>query len=243
MDSIITPNWPVPSNIKAFVSTRIGGVSQQPYDSFNMGGHVGDVMQDVMSNRLLLKTLACYPGDIQWLNQTHSTFVLELPSSEKDRNADACYTNQADTVCAVLTADCLPVLFCDPNTLQVAAAHAGWRGLCDGVLEETLKKFSNPQDVVVWFGPAIGPDAFEVGPEVRSAFMAVDPKAELAFKPSSHDGKWLGDLYSIARQRLSSLGCCNIYGGEFCTFSDVERFYSYRRDGVTGRMASLIWQE
>lgn len=243
MDSVITPNWPAPSTIKAFVTTRRGGVSEPPYDSFNLGAHVGDDSEHVAENRRLLKERVRYPGDIQWLNQIHSTIVLELPTSRQERTADACHTNQANTVCAVLTADCLPVLFCDPNTLQVAAAHAGWRGLCAGVLEETIKVFPDPQDVLAWLGPAIGPNAFEVGAEVRSAFIEIDPQAELAFKPSSNEGKWVGDLYEIARQRLSALGCHQIYGGEYCTYSDSGRFYSYRREGITGRMASFIWQE
>lgn len=243
VEQLIIPDWPVPSRIKACVSTRFGGVSEAPYQGLNLGAHVGDLAEHVLENRAELQRLAGFSGDIQWLNQVHSKIVLELPTTLEDRTADASYTTQVNTVCAVLTADCLPAIFTDANGTRVAAAHAGWRGLCDGVLEETLKTFPNPAEVMVWLGPAIGPEAFEVGPEVREAFIAADAQAELAFKPSPNAGKWLGNLYLLAKQRLAALGCIQVYGGDYCTFSDQERFYSYRRDGVTGRMATLIWME
>ncbi|CUB03081.1 peptidoglycan editing factor PgeF [Marinomonas fungiae] len=243
LEQLIIPNWPAPVHVKAFVSTRLGGVSNAPYQGLNLGAHVGDQAKHVEANRNELKHLVGFSGDVQWLNQVHSSIAIELPTDQQDRTADACYTKQTNTVCAVLTADCLPAIFTDKNGTQVAAAHAGWRGLCDGVLEETLKTFPNPAEVLVWLGPAIGPDAFEVGPEVREAFIAVDAQAQQAFKPSHNEGKWLGNLYQLARQRLAALGCGQIYGGDFCTYADQERFYSYRRDGVTGRMATLIWIE
>lgn len=243
VEQLIIPDWPVPSQIKSCVSTRIGGVSDAPYQGLNLGAHVGDLAEHVMANRAELQRLAGFSGDIQWLNQVHSNIALKLPTELTDRTADACYTEQKNIVCAVLTADCLPAIFCDANGTQVAAAHAGWRGLCDGVLEETLKRFANPAEVMVWLGPAIGPEAFEVGAEVREAFITVDAQAAQAFKPSHNEGKWLGDLYSLARLRLAALGCEKVYGGDYCTFSDARRFYSYRRDGVTGRMATLIWIE
>lgn len=242
-EQLIIPDWPVPKQIKACVSTRLGGVSEVPYQGLNLGAHVGDLIEHVQANRAELQHLSGFSGEVQWLNQVHSNIALELPTALADRTADASYTHQANTVCAVLTADCLPAIFTDKNGTQVAAAHAGWRGLCDGVLEETLKTFSNPTEVLVWLGPAIGPEAFEVGPEVRKAFMAVDAQAEQAFKSSHNEGKWLGNLYLLAKQRLALFGCEQVYGGDFCTFTDQERFYSYRRDGVTGRMATLIWIE
>lgn len=242
-EQLIIPNWPAPAHVKACVSTRLGGFSEEPYQGLNLGAHVGDVAEHVDANRNELKRFAGFSGEVQWLNQVHSNIALELPTTDHDRTADASYTKQANTVCAVLTADCLPVIFSDANGTQVAAAHAGWRGLCDGVLEETLSTFAKPEEVMVWLGPAIGPEAFEVGPEVRDAFVAVDAQAKQAFRPSVQEGKWLGDLYLLAKQRLAAQGCSQVFGGDFCTFSGTERFYSYRRDGVTGRMATLIWIE
>ncbi|SBS24685.1 Laccase domain protein YfiH [Marinomonas aquimarina] len=242
-EQLIIPDWPAPKQIRACVSTRFGGVSEAPYQGLNLGAHVGDLPESVQANRAELQRLAGFSGEVQWLNQVHSNIALELPSCAQDRTADASYTTQPNTVCAVLTADCLPAIFTDAKGTQVAAAHAGWRGLCDGVLEATLETFPNPAEVLVWLGPAIGPEAFEVGAEVCEAFMVADTQAEQAFKPSSNADKWLGNLYLLAQQRLAALGCTQVYGGDFCTFSDQERFYSYRRDGVTGRMATLIWME
>ena len=166
-----------------------------------------------------------------------------MPYESNDLEADAVYTNQPNQVCLVMTADCLPVLFTNKQGTEVAAAHAGWRGLCDGVLEETVKCFqSAPEEIIAWFGPAIGPNAFQVGKEVIEQFMAFDPIAETAFRPVPNEsGKYLGNLYQIATQRLNKLGITQIYGGEHCTFNEKESFFSYRRDGQTGRMASLIW--
>ena len=243
MKELVVPEWPAPRKVKACVSTRLGGMSKGVYQGMNLGAHVGDAPDLVEANRAELKRLTNYPNTIQWLNQVHSDIAIELPTEADERTADASFTKQDNTVCAVLTADCLPAIFTNKEGTQVAAAHAGWRGLCDGVLESTLKQFNEPSDVLVWLGPAIGPDCFEVGAEVRQAFMDVDPEAESAFKPSSNQGKWLGDLYLIAKQRLAKLGCQQVFGGDLCTVTDKERFYSYRRDGVTGRMATLIWIE
>ena len=242
---VINPNWNVPKNIHAFTTTRAGGVSLTPYFSFNLGDHVGDNKSAVKTNRTLLVEKFGLPQTPIFLTQTHSTRVIQLPYSGQNLEADAVYTNVRHQVCAVMTADCLPVLFTTTSGNEVAAAHAGWRGLCDGVLEETVKYFqAKPEDIVAWFGPAIGPTAFQVGIDVVKQFVAVDEKAKLAFQPDSiEEGKYLGNLYQIATQRLNNLGITQIYGGNHCTFNEKELFFSYRRDNQTGRMASVIWFE
>ena len=239
----IVPNWNVPPHIQAFTTTREGGVSLPPFESFNLGDHVEDDKSAVKTNRTLLVEKFNLPYFPLFLTQTHSTRVITVPYEGNDLEADAVYTNQPNQVCLVMTADCLPVLFTNKQGTEVAAAHAGWRGLCDGVLEETVKCFqSAPEEIIAWFGPAIGPNAFQVGKEVIEQFMAFDPIAETAFRPDPNEvGKYLGNLYQIATQRLNKLGITQIYGGEHCTFNEKERFFSYRRDGKTGRMASLIW--
>jgi polyphenol oxidase len=239
-DFYIQPNWPAPSGVRAYVSTRIGGVSKAPFVSLNLGAHVGDDIESVIENRRLFAQATNMPDSVQWLNQVHGTDVVCLPCDDLLDSADAAFSDQVNQVCAVLTADCLPVFFCDVAGGGVAVAHAGWRGLCAGVLEETLNRFDEPEKVLVWLGPAIGPEAFEVGSEVREAFIAKQPEARQAFVATEND-KWLGNLYLLARQRLMAKGVMNISGGEHCTFTEKDRFYSYRRDGKTGRMASVIW--
>lgn len=241
----INPNWNVPKNIHAFTTIREGGVSLAPYLSFNLGDHVGDDKSAVKTNRTLLVEKFGLPQKPIFLTQTHSTRVLQLPYSEQNLEADAVYTNVPNQVCVVMTADCLPVLFTTTSGNEVAATHAGWRGLCDGVLEETVKYFqAKPEDIIAWFGPAIGPKAFQVGIDVVEKFVAVDEKAKLAFQPDAiEDGKYLSNLYQIATQRLNNLGITQIYGGNHCTFNEKEKFFSYRRDNQTGRMASVIWFE
>ncbi len=239
---LIIPDWPAPAWIKAVSTTRMGGVSQAPWDTLNLGSHVGDSTEDVNRNRAILcERLGIDIASVGWLNQVHGTDVVDLPAAGLVR-ADASTTWSRGNVCAVLTADCLPVLFCDPATGQVAAAHAGWRGLADGVLEQVVARFGNPAGILAWLGPAIGPDRFEVGPEVREAFLLDDPLAADAFAASpSREGHYLADIYQLARQRLATAGVLQVYGGEFCTVTDQQRFFSYRRDGQTGRMASLIY--
>ncbi|TDN41293.1 peptidoglycan editing factor PgeF [Haemophilus haemolyticus] len=241
----INPNWNVPKNIHAFTTIREGGVSLTPYFSFNLGDHVGDNKSAVKTNRTLLVEKFGLPQTPIFLTQTHSTRVIQLPYSGQNLEADAVYTNVPHQVCVVMTADCLPVLFTTTSGIEVAAAHAGWRGLCDGVLEETVKYFqAKPEDIIAWFGPAIGPTAFQVGADVVKQFVAVDEKAKLAFEPDAiEEGKYLGNLYQIATQRLNNLGITQIYGGNHCTFNEKELFFSYRRDNQTGRMASVIWFE
>ena len=242
---VINPNGNVPKNIHAFTTPREGGVSLAPYFSFNLGDHVGDNKSAVKTNRTLLVEKFGLPQTPIFLTQTHSTRVIQLPYSGQNIEADAVYTNVPHQVCAVMTADCLPVLFTTASCNEVAAAHAGWRGLCDGILEETVKYFqAKPEDIIAWFGPAIGPTAFQVGIDVVKQFVAVDEKAKLAFQPDAiEEGKYLGNLYQIASQRLNNLGITQIYGGNHCTFNEKELFFSYRRDNQTGRMASLIWFE
>jgi YfiH family protein len=239
----ITPNWDAPSNIKAFVTTRIGGFSKPPYESFNLATHVGDDPEVVTKNRKLLGELLDLPAEPRWLNQVHGITVAE-DGCLSECDADAFYTDKHEVIGVVMTADCLPVFIASNDGKEIAIAHAGWRGLLDGVIESSVEKFrAYPKDLNVWLGPAIGPAQFEVGDEVRIAFTEKQGTyAENAFVRVSN-GKWLADIYLLARQRLSTLGVEHISGGQFCTVSQPEMFYSYRRDGITGRMASLIWIE
>ena len=241
MSSLIIPEWPAPANVMSCSTTRSGGVSQQPYDSLNLGAHVADKPAHVLKNRQRLCDMAGLPAMPLWLNQVHGTRVVTLPHAGSSApDADACYTRTKGQVCAVMTADCLPVIFCSKDGREVAAAHAGWRGLCGGVLESTLAMFlSLPEDILVWLGPAIGPEMFEVGPEVREAFIADNPAAAEAFIPSQQ--KYLADLWMLARQRLARAGVTAVYGGGHCTYSEIDSFFSYRRESVTGRMATLVW--
>ena len=239
MPEVFVPDWPAPANVGALQTLRGGGCSPAPWDSFNLGDHVGDDPIRVAANRAGLRTLL--PADPLWLQQVHGTAAVDIAKMAKTVEADAAFCREPGRVCAVMTADCLPVLFCDRSGSVVAAAHAGWRGLLAGVLETSIAGMDVPADqILVWLGPAIGPQNFEVGQEVRDAFVARDVAAHAAFHPHGA-GKWLADLYWLARQRLNAAGVTAIYGGELCTVADAKRFFSYRRDGVTGRMASLIW--
>lgn len=241
MTRLITPQWPVPEGVAACSSTRAGGVSLPPYDSLNLGAHCGDDLTHVEENRRRMFAAGRLPANPVWLEQVHGTEVLRLDGGPyASKRADASYSNTPGTVCAVMTADCLPVLFCNNSGTEVAAAHAGWRGLCAGVLEETVACFADrPENIMAWLGPAIGPQAFEVGPEVREAFMEKDAIADTAFIPAGD--KYYADIYALARQRLAALGVRQVFGGDRCTFSQKDDFFSYRRDKNTGRMASFIW--
>lgn len=237
----IIPDWPAPSWVLAGSTTRSGGVSNGVYASLNLGDHVGDEPNAVAKNRALLQELAQLPTQPAWLQQVHGTDILQLAQWRGEVcAADASLSSAPAEVCVVMTADCLPVLFCCPQTRQVAAAHAGWRGLCDGILEKTLAHFQNPADVLIWLGPCIGPTAFEVGEEVRQQFLSKHAAAASAFSQGALPGKWLANLTELARIRLRSAGAEAIYGGDRCTVSEPEHFFSYRRDGQTGRMASYI---
>ncbi len=237
---VIQPRWPAPRHVRALVTTRLGGVSKPPYDSLNLALHVGDDVAAVEENRLRLIASVSLDSAPCWLEQVHGVNVLRLPA-QGEHTADASITRMPGQVCAVMTADCLPVLLTDKRGSEVAAVHAGWRGLAAGVIEQTLAEFAAPTDeLLAWLGPAISQQAFEVGDEVREAFLQDNPRADNAFKLGA-SGKWHADLYALARQHLQRAGIAQVWGGDFCTYTDVQRFYSYRRDGVTGRMASLIW--
>lgn len=237
----IVPDWPAPGRVRAVSTTRTGGFSPAPWDSLNLGGHVGDDPERVEKNRRKLAECVGIPvSAFSFMNQVHGTDIAELPRKSPVQ-ADGGATSEAGVPCIVMTADCLPVLLCNKNGSRVAAAHAGWRGLCNGVLEQAVARFDDPADVMAWLGPAIGPGQFEVGAEVREAFIERGAEACEAFSPSSTPGHFMADLYQLARQRLTSAGVSQIYGGHWCTFSEPDRFFSYRRDGVTGRMASLIY--
>lgn len=239
---LIRPTWTVSPRVHACATTRGGGLSSGAYAGLNLATHVGDTAALVAANRALLRQTLRLPGEPVWLEQVHGTEVVDLDAETPTATpcADASLTRAPRRVCAVLTADCLPVLLCERQGEAVAAVHAGWRGLLAGIIEQAVARLAPPARIAAWLGPAIGPRAFEVGPEVREAFIAASAGAEVAFTPAPA-GRWLADLHSLARQRLRQAGVADISGGVHCTFSDPERFYSYRRDGRCGRMASLIW--
>jgi len=240
-NDLIYPDWPAPANVKALQTTRVGGISLAPHHSLNLGGHVGDDPIKVAANRQLLNRYV--PTEPLWLEQVHGLTVVNAATASCLPTADAAYATQKGAVCAVMTADCLPVLLCDTAGTEVAAIHAGWKGLLDGVIEASVNTMQSPYaQLLAWLGPAIGPSAFEVGDDVRDAYIQHDAKAAEAFAPHG-EGKWLGDIYQLARQRLNKLGVTQIYGGGLCTYTDEARFFSFRRDGATGRMATMIWLE
>ncbi|MDP1613009.1 MAG: peptidoglycan editing factor PgeF [Sulfuritalea sp.] len=241
MTDFFVPDWPAPPGVRALATTRRGGFSAAPWDSFNLGDHVGDAPQAVAANRALLRREL--PAEPLWLSQVHGTRCVDAAMAAVGIEADASFTRKRGVVCAVLTADCMPVLLCDERASVVAVAHAGWRGLAAGVIEATVGAMAVPGErLMAWLGPAIGAQAFEVGDEVRQAFVARDPLAASAFVACA-DGKWLCDICRLARQRLDALGIRRAVSADSCTVGDAEAFYSFRRDGVTGRMASLIWLE
>ncbi len=241
---LIEPRWPAPANVRAFSTTREGGVSVAPYASLNLGLHVGDEAGAVRQNRRRLTE--CLPGstELSWLEQVHGTDVVSASAGGRVARADAQWSDHPGIACAVLTADCLPVLLCTVAGDRVAAVHAGWRGLAGGVVEAAVDAMRvDPGTLLAWLGPAIGPAAFEVGAEVRDAFLcAAGAAAEAtaaAFRPG-RDGRFQADLYALARLRLAAVGVTAVYGGNLCTYLHEKMFYSYRRDGTTGRMASVI---
>ena len=239
----IDATWSAPAHVHAFTSTRDGGVSLPPYDALNLGDHVGDEPQAVAANRERLLSSVGLITPAQWLSQVHGVEVVKAGAGEAIPTADACWTDQPGQACVVMTADCLPVCFSDGK--KVAVAHAGWRGLVSGVLEQTLAVFDDPSQVYVWLGPAIGPEVFEVGSEVKAAFEEAAPATSKsavndAFKPQPTEGKWLADIYQLARIRLGDAGVRWISGGDYCTYSDPQ-FFSYRRQSTTGRIATVVW--
>lgn len=237
----IVPDWPAPAGVHALVATRADGVSQPPFAGCNVGDHVGDSPQDVAANRRRIAARLGDAGPLLWLRQVHGTYIVSASAWRPDVEADAAWSDTPGPVCVVQTADCLPVLFCRHDGSAVAAAHAGWRGLAAGILERTISRLGgSASEVLAWLGPAIGPAAYEVGDEVRSAFVADDAQSIAAFV-ATRPGHWLADLNALARRCLARAGVTAVYGGGWCTHDDPSRFYSYRRDGTTGRMASLVW--
>lgn len=237
----IYPDWPAPVNVRAATTARTGGFSRGPYASFNLGDHVGDDPQAVARNRALLRETLGLPAEPLWLEQVHGVNVVAAGETAPGAAADGAWTDKAGVVCAVLTADCLPVFVCDRAGTRVALLHAGWRGLAAGVIEAGVRALGTPAtELLVWLGPTIGPLSYEVGEEVHQAFVSQDPDAAEAFQANGN-GRWRADLYTLARRRLRALGVEAVFGAERCTFLEQDRFFSYRRDGKCGRMASLIW--
>jgi YfiH family protein len=237
----LAPDWPAPANIHAATTLRTGGVSQGTYSSLNPAVHVSDDTDRVRQNRQIIREMLDLPCEPVWLDQIHSNCAVKAVKTAPLQQADASYTDEAGVVCAVMTADCLPLLVCSTDGAQVAAIHAGWRGLLAGVISNTVVAMQQ-RNLLIWLGPAIGPECFEVGADVRDAFLEKSAAFNNAFKEQSND-KWLADIYQLARIELDALGIANVYGGTYCTVTEHERFYSYRRDAQTGRMATLIWRE
>ena len=238
----IIPDWPAPAHVRAVCTTVSGGVSQGPYKSMNPAGHVNDDVQKVTENRLLLQQALSLRSPPQWLEQVHSTKIVNLDQNNTDLKADGSTTTQEEIACVVMTADCLPVLLTDREGQRISAIHAGWRGLAEGILEAGAQQFTDTEDVLAWLGPAIGPEKFEVGEEVVDQLSAGMNTKTGWFRESENSGKWLVDLHALARLRLQQAGVKSIYGGTYCTFIDEQRFFSYRRQGDCGRMATLIWR-
>lgn len=240
----IIPDWPAPASVRSIITTRDGGVSTGPYAALNLGTSVGDDAAAVAENRRRLR--AALPDEPVWLSQVHGAEVIDADARPLLPNADASIASLPGTVCAIQMADCIPVLFTDVRGSVVAAAHAGWRGLAAGVLANTINAMqargATSGDILAYIGPGIGRSAFEVGSDVYEAFTAVDPAAATAFSPHQ-PGKWLADLHALARRALQRAGVRRIYGEPLCTVSDKARFFSYRRDKITGRMAALVWRE
>lgn len=248
MNDWIIPDWPAPGNVRALFTTRKGGVSNGvngTYASLNLGAHVNDNSADVAHNRALLRRYL--PSEPKWLKQVHGTSPVSVDHvTAAIPEGDAAFSREQGTVCIVMVADCLPVFLCDATGTTVGIVHAGWRGLAGGIIERSIAAMQmDCGKLMAWLGPAIGPDRFEVGADVYETFVQHDERAAQAFvSRGDHDeGKWLADIFQLARQRLASMGITEIYGGGICTFSDPGRFFSYRRDGETGRMAALIWLE
>ncbi|HVC31842.1 MAG TPA: peptidoglycan editing factor PgeF [Steroidobacteraceae bacterium] len=239
------PDWPAPAGVRAAFTLRPGGISRPPFDAFNIASHVGDEPRAVEENRVRLREHLRLPAEPVWLEQEHGWRVVDLDSQtrlEALGPADAAVSRTPGRICAIQVADCMPVLFAAVDGSGVGAAHAGWRGLAGGVLEATVQAMqARPAQVLAWLGPAIGQAHFEVGEEVRAAFLASDPGASAAFERNGRD-RWQCDLYALARRRLARLGVTSLYGGDWCTYADGGRFFSYRRDGRCGRMAALIWR-
>ena len=240
--SPIVPEWPAPSRVRAASSTRTGGTSTGPWRTLNLADHVADDHEAVVRNRARLRNELALPQEPRWLVQRHGARVMEADAGEDGAPADGIVTRASGIVCAVLAADCVPVLLCDRDATMVAALHAGWRGIVAGIVEAGVRAAGvSPSRLLAWLGPAIGPERYEVGADVRDAVLAGDPGAGGAFRPAGSPDRWQADLERIVRRRLARCGVASVHGGGTCTASDPGRFFSFRRDGVTGRMATLIW--
>lgn len=242
MLNVIRPDWDAPSFIKAFTTTRQGGVSRSPFDTLNLAAHVGDYSAHVKENRDRLRSQLSLPSEPLWLNQIHSNIVLNASNMLSETSGDASFTHLKDQVCVVLTADCLPILLTTQTGDYVGVIHAGWRGLAKRIIRTTIRSMQvDPKSLRVWLGPAIGAKCFEVGNEVYHYFKTEDPASLPAFTPIK-EASWLFDIYAAARIHLKQEHVGHIFGGDFCTYTEHERFFSFRRDqGKTGRMATLIW--
>ena len=237
----IRPDWPAPERVRAASTTRTGGTSRGPFGSLNLAEHVADDVEAVRRNRARLRHALALPEEPRWLDQHHGRRVVDARDAAPGTPADGIVARSPRLVCAVLTADCMPVLVCDRDATVVAALHAGWRGIAAGIVESGIRAAGPPGRLMAWLGPAIGPERYEVGPDVRDAILAGDPGARDAFRPAGTQRKWHADLERIVRRRLARCGVGSVHGGGLCTSSRPERFFSHRRDGVTGRMATLVW--
>jgi polyphenol oxidase len=237
----LVPDWPAPKNIYAATTLRSGGISTGVFASMNLAAHVGDEIEKVAENRRFIISALNLPREPVWLEQIHSDVVIDASNAKPQAQADASYSFEPEIVCAVMTADCLPLLVCDREGTRIAAIHAGWRGLLAGIISKTIKAMQT-RNLMVWLGPAIGPSCFEVGSEVRDSFVNKSVDYLSAFLEQTN-GQWLANIYTLAKIELAKADVNEIYGGNFCTFTDSARFYSYRRDNKTGRMASLIWRQ
>jgi len=253
-EGFITPSWPAPENVMSFVTTRLSpnkacidnskNVNHpDSFSSFNLATHVNDELSKVLENRqILAQNLGLTTNKFCWLEQVHGTTIIQANKTVAPQKADGSQTQEKNITCIVMTADCLPVLLCDKNGTQVAAVHAGWKGLANGIIEKAVKQFSHPEQVIAWLGPAISQEHFEVGDDVYQAFTSTEPQSASAFIRGKNEGKWMADLYQLARIQLKAAGVKDVYGGDFCSYSDDQHFYSYRRDGQeSGRMASMIY--
>ncbi len=241
---LVEPDWPAPDSIRAVSTARAGGASKAPYASLNLGTHVGDRTDAVNANRKLLSDHLGLTDHPRWLNQVHGNMIVSAEDVVTPVSADGSITSALQVVCAVMTADCLPILLCDNSGIHVGAVHGGWRSLAGGVIEAAVAAFvargADPGNMLCWLGPAIGPGAYEVGPEVRDALYGQN---DVDAMTANSGGRWQLDLYALARIRLRQCGITRAFGGDFCTYTDSERFFSYRRDGVCGRQATLIWRQ
>jgi YfiH family protein len=244
----LAPNWPAPVNIHAATTLRTGGISKGPYLSLNPATHVKDLIEPVLQNRKIISDMLSLPAEPIWLDQIHSNKIVKAEKTALPQQADASYSSESGVVCAVMTADCLPLLICSKDGKKIAAVHAGWRGLLAGVITNSISvlasqaPMSQLTELLIWLGPAIGPNCFEIGTEVREAFIDKSQHYEKAFKLQNNQ-KYLADIYQLAKIELSTLGISDIYGGTYCTMTEEDRFFSYRRDNQTGRMATLIWKD